>query len=82
MAASVKRCHPNAAWLFASCALTVSVAFSSSTPWRAHRSKFPDVGIVAPVSCAISLKMFCSDGGSATPSCTEKLRPCACPGSW
>lgn len=35
----------------------------------------------SPVSICISLNMFCSDGGKATPSATEKLSPCACPGS-
>jgi hypothetical protein len=74
--------HISVEWLLAWWARTVSVAFSSSTPCSAHRVRLPEGGTGVPKSCSISLKIFCSDGGNITPSCTEKLSPWACPGSW
>ena len=81
MAASVKVAHPSLWWLLASCARTVSVALSSSTPWSAQRVRSPFGGMGLPKSSSISLKMLTSEGGAGMPSGTEKLSPMACPGS-
>ena len=80
MTASVKVSQPRLRWEAACPARTVSMELRSSTPWRAHGSRFGLPLMRMPRSEEISLKMFTSDGGAGTPSGTEKLRPMAWPG--
>ena len=65
-------CEP--AWL----ARTVRVAFSRSTPCLAQLSRLPVLGMGIFKSSAISLKIFCRDGGRGTSLFTEKHSPLAC----
>ena len=58
---------------------TVSVALSSSTPCRAQRDRSGSRETGWPRSASISLKIFCSEGGGATPDSTAKHSPFAWP---
>mmetsp|Transcript_47548 Transcript_47548/g.142038 ORF Transcript_47548/g.142038 Transcript_47548/m.142038 type:complete len:216 (-) Transcript_47548:216-863(-) len=83
MIASVKVCQPHLEWELACPRRTVRVAFSSSTPSRAHFVRLPSNGALKPgTSASSSLKTFLRLGGSGTPWGTLKLRPSACPGPW
>ena len=81
MILSVKISQPCPRCEFAACALTVQTVFKSKTPCSAQDFKQPLFGIVQPKSSRSSLKIFKSDGGGGTSGKTEKLKPCACPGS-
>jgi hypothetical protein len=62
-------------------ARTVNAALSSSTPRRAHCSRFPWSGIGVPRSSCSSFWMFLSDGGLGTSHGTEKASPTLCASS-
>lgn len=77
MAASVKVSQPFCWCDPAVLARTVKVALSRRMPCLDQLSRLPVVGGLTLRSVAISLYIFWSDGGSATPSLTEKHRPLA-----
>ena len=79
--ASVKRCQPHAAWLFAAPRPTVRTVLSSRTPRSAHGVRSPPDGCGRPRSVCSSVKILRSDGGRRSPCGTENARPMACPGS-
>ncbi len=59
---------------------TVSTAFRSSTPRRAHGLRSPASGEGTPRSSSSSASRFRSDGGFPTPGGTENASPWAWPG--
>ena len=80
---SVNFSQPFPLWLLAWPARTVRTELSSRTPSFAHLVRspcFPRLSM--PVSAFISLNILTSDGGTATPFWTEKLRPWAWLGPW
>lgn len=79
---SVNISQPWPRWLPALWASTVRVLLSSNTPCFAQRVRSPELGMGAPVSALISLKILRSDGGIAMSEWTEKARPFAWPGPW
>jgi len=80
--ASVKSCHPISLWEFGSSFLTVRLAFKRNTHCSARLVKFQLTGGVIQQSVWSSLKIFLSDSGCLTPSCTEKHNPWASHSPW
>ena len=67
----------------AGAALAASVAMGASealAAWPTAPTKEGDIPYGWFWNTAVSVP--CVDGGSRTPSGTEKASPCACPGSW
>ncbi len=77
MAASVNCSQPSLACEAGWRALTVKTLLSMRTPCLAQRDKSPEGSGSILRSLWISLKMFLSEGGRATPSLTAKDSPLA-----
>ena len=79
---SVNLFHPNCWWELGVPSLTVNVELINSTPWVAHFSRFPCLGVSILRSLFNSLKIFFNDGGSLMPVLTENASPLAWSNPW